>query len=580
MAGATNVEIYKDALIILSTASVVVPVVRHFKLSPVIAYLVSGFVLGPTGIVLLGPPDSLLKWVTISPDHVLNGIGELGVVFLLFLIGLELSIQRLVTMRRLVFGLGSAQILLSAIVITGFCFLIGLSPAAAVLIGLSLALSSTAIVIELLAQQQRLATGAGRTAFAVLLMQDLAVIPLIFLVSVLAGDSGMSVVEGLLTALAQASFAIFAVVGMGWLVLRPLFRHVTTSGSQELFVAATLLVIVASGLVTGVAGLSMALGAFVAGLMLAETEFRRAIQATIEPGKGLLLGVFFFTVGMSLDARTIIADPSIVLLGTLCVILVKSIIIVGLLIFFRMPLSVITEIVCLLASGGEFAFIVIGLANANGIISSDLSAIVFAITALSMLLIPILDIIAQKLIGSFRLNEKQEPALIASPNTHEMSTQAVIIGFGRVGQLLSEMLAQHDVSYLAIDNNPVNVKFGRKTGLPVYFGDAREEYFLRQAGIAKAHVVLITLNTPSLIDNIICSIRSINPDIVIISRARDNEHARRLYEKGTTHAVPETIEANLQLAKVSLIELGIQSDSVINSIDAKRNELNALLRGI
>ncbi len=579
MAGAAHVEVYKDALIVLSTAAVVVPVVRHFKLSPVIAYLVSGFLLGPTGIALLAPPDSFLKWVTISPDNVLGGIGELGVVFLLFLIGLELSIPRLVTMRRLVFGLGSAQIMISAVVITGFCWLVGLPPAASVLIGLSLALSSTAIVIELLAQQQRLATSTGRTAFAILLMQDLAVIPLIFLVSVLAGNTGMGVVEGLLTALAQAALALLAVVGIGWLVLRPLFRHVTASGSQELFVAATLLVIVASGFVTGVAGLSMALGAFVAGLLLAETEFRRAIQTTIEPGKGLLLGVFFFTVGMSLDVRTILADPGIVLLGTAGVILAKALIIAGLLILFRTPASSISEISCLLASGGEFAFIVIGLATASGIIDPGLSAIVFAITALSMLLIPGLDLIGQKLAGQLRSKEPMEPALLEAPSEHETPPRAIVIGFGRVGRLLSEMLDAHDVPHLAIDYSPANVTPWRKRGRPVYYGDARDEIFLREAGLKKAEAVLITINSPSTIDDVVQHILSVNPEIIVVSRARDAEHARRLYETGATHAVPETIEASLQLAEASLVELGIQDRIVIDSIHAKRDEFHEQLQG-
>ncbi|MEO1609299.1 MAG: cation:proton antiporter [Pseudomonadota bacterium] len=579
MAGATNVEHYKDALIILTTAAVMVPMARHFRLSPVIAYLVAGFVLGPSGIVLLAPPDSWFKWITIAPDNQLGFIGELGVVFLLFLIGLELSFQRLVTMRRLVFGLGNAQILLSAAVITSFCWLIGLPAAAAVLIGLSLALSSTAIVIELLSQQQRLATNTGRTAFSILLMQDLAVIPLIFLVSILAGNSDVGVIEGLLTALSQAALALLAVGGIGWLALRPLFRLVTASSSQELFVAATLLVIVASGLVTGVAGLSMALGAFVAGLLLAETEFRRSIQSAIEPVKGLLLGVFFFTVGMSLDTRTVLADPATVLLGTTGLIVAKALVITVLLMVFRITPSSISEIVGLLASGGEFTFIVIGMATVSGIIEPALSAVIFAITALSMLLIPVLDYIGQRIARQLRATRKSEPELLASPHGHETPPRAVIIGFGRVGRLLSEMLEAHNVPHLAMEHNPENVTAGRKRGRPVYYGDARDDNFLRESGITTADAVLVTINSPSLIEDVVQHVRTVNPSVLVVARARDAEHAKRLYELGATHAVPETIEASLQLAEASLVDLGVPTDHVIASINAKRDEIHEQLQG-
>ena len=307
-------------------------------------------------------------------------------MFLLFLIGLELSPQRLVTMRRLVFGLGSLQILISAVAIGGLCYALGVQLAPSVLIGLSLALSSTAIVIELLSQQQRLATVTGRTSFSILLMQDLVVVPLILLVTLLAGNAGVSVFEGVMTALVQAVFALVAVAGVGWLLLRPLFRHVAASASQELFVAATLLVIVASGLATAVAGLSMDLGAFVAGLLLAETEFRRTIQATVEPVKGLLPGVFFFTVGMNLDTRLVVSEPMQILLGTLGLIGLKALLLLPLLRAFSIAPSARAEVVLLLGSGGEFAFIVIGLALTAGVVAPDVAAIIFAITTLSMLL--------------------------------------------------------------------------------------------------------------------------------------------------------------------------------------------------
>ncbi|MEM7751226.1 MAG: cation:proton antiporter, partial [Pseudomonadota bacterium] len=470
MAGEPDVAVYRDALIVLTTAAVVVPIVRRLKFSPVIAYLAAGVILGPNGVALLAPGNEVLKWLTIPPDNNLEFAGELGVVFLLFLIGLELSFQRLVTMRRLVFGLGSLQILISAAAIGGICLALGVATAPAVLIGFSLALSSTAIVIELLSQQQRLATTAGRTSFSILLMQDLAVVPLFLLVTLLAGNTGVSVFEGVMTALVQAVLALVAVAGVGWLVLRPLFRNVAASESQELFVAATLLVIVASGLATAVAGLSMALGAFVAGLLLAETEFRRAIQATVEPVKGLLLGVFFFTVGMNLDTRLVVSEPSQILLGTIGLIGLKAFLLLPLLRAFKIAASANAEVALLLGSGGEFAFIIVGLAMTAGVIAPDLAAIIFAIATLSMLLIPLLDILGRAIAGHLQRREKLAPELLVQP-TVEMAPRALIIGFGRVGRLLSEMLEEHGVSHLAIEHNPSNVTPWRQRGRPVYYGD-------------------------------------------------------------------------------------------------------------
>ncbi|MEM9359165.1 MAG: cation:proton antiporter [Pseudomonadota bacterium] len=578
MAGEADVAVYRDALIVLTTAAVVVPIVRRLKFSPVIAYLAAGVILGPNGIALLSPGNEVLKWLTIPPDNNLEFAGELGVVFLLFLIGLELSFQRLVTMRRLVFGLGSLQILISAVAIGGICLALGVETAPAVLIGFSLALSSTAIVIELLSQQQRLATTTGRTSFSILLMQDLAVVPLFLLVTLLAGNAGVSVFEGVMTALVQAVLALVAVAGVGWLVLRPMFRNVAASESQELFVAATLLVIVASGLATAVAGLSMALGAFVAGLLLAETEFRRAIQATVEPVKGLLLGVFFFTVGMNLDTRLVVSEPSQILLGTIGLIGLKAFLLLPLLRTFNIASSANAEVALLLASGGEFAFIIVGLAMTAGVVAPDLAAIIFAIATLSMLLIPLLDILGRAIAGHLQRREQVAPELLVQP-TVEMAPRALIIGFGRVGRLLSEMLEEHGVSHLAIEHNPSNVTPWRQRGRPVYYGDARSDYFLRQSGLLQADAVLVTINAPSAVEDIVREVRKVNPNVVIVARARDAEHARKLYDLGATDAVPETIEASLQLAEASLVGLRIPTGLVIASIHGKRDELRHTLQG-
>jgi monovalent cation:H+ antiporter-2, CPA2 family len=348
MAASINLNAYSDALVVLGTAGVVVPMVRRWRLNPVLGYLGAGALLGPLGLGSLKQSVPFLYWITVVDVHNVAGIAELGVVFLLFLIGLELSYKRLLTVRRLVFGLGSLQVVLSAAVIGVALALMGHKPAAATIIGASLALSSTAIVLEVLASQQRLSSSTGRASFAVLLAQDLAVVPLLLLVSILGAGPGASVLAGLLLALGNAAVALGAVVILGRLLLRPLFRLVAAAASSELFVAATLFVIVASGVAAGLSRLSMALGAFVAGLLLAETEYEKAIQATIKPFKGLLLGVFFFTVGMTIDVREITREPLLLVASVVALITIKSLILTGLARLFQKPWHAAIEIGLLL----------------------------------------------------------------------------------------------------------------------------------------------------------------------------------------------------------------------------------------
>ncbi|HJZ43593.1 MAG TPA: monovalent cation:proton antiporter-2 (CPA2) family protein, partial [Hyphomicrobiaceae bacterium] len=336
MAGpALNLDAYSDALVVLGTAGIVVPIVRRWRVSPVLGYLAAGVILGPLGLGSFKSQVPFLHWVTVIDAKNVAEIAELGVVFLMFLIGMELSYERLLTMRRLVFGLGSLQVTLSAIVIGAIAALFGNGPEASIIIGLCLALSSTAIVIEVLSHQRRLTTTAGRTSFSILLFQDLAVVPILLLVSILGASQGGSLVTGVGLALLQAAVAIGLIVGIGRLLLRPLFRLVAAADAVELFVAATLFVVVGTAVLAGVAGLSMALGAFIAGLLLAETEFRKAIETTIEPFKGLLLGIFFFTVGMGVDLREVAREPVWLLASVVGLIAIKATLITGLARLFR-----------------------------------------------------------------------------------------------------------------------------------------------------------------------------------------------------------------------------------------------------
>ena len=356
-----NIDAYSDALVVLATAGIVVPLVRRWRLSAVLGYLGAGAILGPLGLGSFIDRVPWLYWVTVVDAKNVAGIAELGVVFLLFLIGLELSYQRLLTMRRLVFGLGSLQVILSTAVIGGVVALAGNKPAASIIFGACLALSSTAIVIEVLSNQHRLSTTTGRASFAVLLAQDLAVVPLLLFISIIGAGTNRLVWADLLLALGNAALVLGLIVVVGRLLLRPLFRLVASTGTSEVFVSATLFVIVGTGVAAGLAGLSMALGAFVAGLLLAETEFDKAIQSTIEPFKGLLLGIFFFTVGMNIDIRELAREPLWLLACVVGLIGIKSVLLIGLARLFRIPWHAAIEAGLLLGPGGEFAFVGLGL---------------------------------------------------------------------------------------------------------------------------------------------------------------------------------------------------------------------------
>ena len=371
-------------------------------LNPVLAYLSAGAILGPCGLGSLIANWPFLYWFTIVDTADVTGLAELGVVFLLFLVGLELSLKRLVTMRRLVFGLGGLQFTITALVLTAAAIAAGQTRTAATIIGMSLALSSTAIVLDLLAGQGRLATVTGRASFSVLLAQDLAVIPILVCVSVLSTGASGSVITDLGIALTKAAIAIGAVVLVGRFLLRPLFHLVTTARSAELFIAAALFVISGAGLAARVAGLSMALGAFVVALMLAETAYGKAIEAAVDPLKGLLLGVFFFTVGMKIDFREFVREPVWLPATVAGLIALKAIILIGLGRIFKLSWSAALETGLLLGPGGEFAFVGIGMSSEARLVPEPVVNFTVAATAVSMVATPLLAAAARRLMPAAR----------------------------------------------------------------------------------------------------------------------------------------------------------------------------------
>jgi CPA2 family monovalent cation:H+ antiporter-2 len=572
----SHMAAYSDALVVLGTAGVVIPLVRRSGLSPVLGYLSAGAVLGPLGLGSLTGVVPGLFWVTITDAQNVAGIAELGVVFLLFLIGLELSFSRLSAMRRLVLGLGGLQVLLTSAVIAVAALALSRSPSEAIVLGSSLSLSSTAIVLELLSNQERLTTGVGRASFSILLAQDLAVIPILLFISILAARSGGSVLASLATALLQAAAAIVVIVAFGRVLLRPLFRLVATARSTELFIAAVLFVIIADGVIAEQARLSMALGAFVAGLLLAETEYRKAIETTVAPFKGLLLGLFFFTVGMNVDFRELWREPLLLAEAVVGLIAVKALLLVVVAKLFRFPWPAAVEIGLLLSAGGEFAFVGIGLASSAGLIEPHLASFILAVTSITMALTPLLSFVGRQLAARLTPDKPLDPELTVRPAAGQ--SHAIVVGYGRVGKVVCELLREHRIPYIVADSDAMTVTRDRREGHDVYFGDATDPQFLEACGLAKAAGVIITIHSARQIDEVVAHVRALRPDVLIVSRARDADHARHLYALGATDAVPETIEASLQLSEAALVGLGVATGLAIATIHEKRDEIRRTLQ--
>jgi len=577
MTVAIDLHAYQEPILFLATAGIVVPVFHRLKISPVLGFLAAGALLGPYGLGRLIPSYPWVDWLTFTNPEGTSRLAEFGVVFLLFTIGIELSWQRLRILRRQVFGFGTLQVVLCALALGLFAFKAVSSITAAALIGIALALSSTAIVLPVLAEQKRLSSAAGRASFSALLFQDLAVAPILFTIAALDMRQPEATMLSFVTALFQAALALAIIVGLGRLVLRPFFQMVSATKSPELFMAACLLVVIVTSLIAAVSGLSMALGAFIAGILLSETEYRRAVDTTIQPFKGLLLGVFFVSVGMSLDVIKFLEAPVTILAVATFLIATKSVIIFWLGRPFGLSAPEAAETSLLLGPGGEFALVILGASMAAGLIPTEVGQNLLLVTTLTMVAIPFLARLGRRL---SRELERKRPvsAEAAVPPPPEEAGRVIVAGYGRVGQLVGDMLQRHKVPYLAIDMDPVRVAEERKAGKPVFFGDGAYAGFLRACGIEQARALVITLDTPSAIEAVVAAARQERPDITIVSRARDARHAAQLYELGVDDAVPETIEASLQLSEAVLSDIGVPMGLVIASIHERRDEFRTILK--
>ena len=565
---------YKDVVLFLATAGVVVPLFRRWKLSPILGFLGAGVVLGPHGLGSLVGRAPWLSALTIdNPDEVAQ-LAEFGVVFLLFMIGLELSWERLRALRRFVFGLGALQVALSLTITTGVALAVGQPLGAAAAIGAALALSSTAIVMPILTEQKRQHSLAGRTTFSVLLFQDLAVAPILVTLTLLGRRGAAPTLSpDLLLAFAPAVLGVLGLLVVGRLVLRPMLRSVARAKSEELFVAACLLVVIGAGLISALTGLSMALGAFIAGLLLAETEFRHEVEVTIEPVKGLLLGLFFVSIGISLDVPMLVARPLAVLGAAAGLTAVNGLVVFGLAKLFRLRTRAAAEAALLLAGAGEFAFVILGQAMDQRLVDRATGQALLVAATLSMVSIPFLAALGARIGG-----RKISPADL--PETHGETAAAprvLIAGYGRVGRLVGEMLRRHDIAWVAVEQDAKLTEAARRAGETIFYGDAARPDFLARCGLAEAPALVVTMDDPDGAEAIVAVARGMRPDLTIVARARDARHAQRLYDLGATDAVPETVEASLQLSEALLVEIGVPMGLVIASIHERRDEFRKAL---
>nr|WP_221320190.1 monovalent cation:proton antiporter-2 (CPA2) family protein [Chitinivorax tropicus] len=546
----------------MAVAVTIVPLFRKLGLGAVLGYLIAGVVIGPWGLKLIDNVEQVLH------------VSELGVILLLFVIGLELEPSRLWVLRRPVFGLGGAQVILSGLVLGGFAIWQGLTWKSALIVGLGLAMSSTAFVLQTLAERQELTARHGRDAFSILLFQDIAVIPLLALIPLLSpvrsGEGGLDWGDA-----ARAIGTVLGVIGAGHYLLRPAFRYVARSGAKELFTAAALLVVIGNAVLLQWAGLSMSLGAFLAGVMLADSEYRHELEANIDPFKGLLLGLFFIAVGMTANLGIMLAHPLKVLALTLGLIAAKTLVLLILARITGADRATAVKLGITLSQGGEFAFVLFSVATTEKIISTALNDTLVVAVTLSMLIAPFLFIAYDKLIAPWleRTTEREFDQI------EDHDKPVIIAGFGRFGQIVARILHMQHIPFTALDKSTQQVDFVRKFGNQIYYGDASRLELLEAAGTGKARLFVLAL------DDVDTSIKTAElmrrhfPHVPVYARARNRYHAYKLMDAGAKAIYRETFGSSLDMAQAVLGEMGLDEQKARQSVDTfEQADLDLLRR--
>ena len=551
-----------DALTILGAAGIVIPAFARLKISPVIGFILVGMIAGPYGLGAYTDRYPWLQNITINDARAIEPFAEFGIFLLLFAIGLELSFRRLMAMRRGVFGVGAAELIGGALLIGAGLMAMGNSLSAAVVLGLALAMSSTALVLPIAGTT----SPVGRAAFSMLLFEDLALVPLIFLFASLGGSGSIG---DLVEVLWKGALVIAAMLVAGRLLLPPLFAQAARTKSPELFLAVSLLTVILASLATSAVGLSPILGALIAGVLIAETEYHSEVEVVTAPLRGLALGVFLIAVGMSLDLPSLMNNwPQV--FAALALVLVAKVLVTGFLLWFAgSRLAVAAETALLMASPSETTLILLGTGAAAGVIRPEAASFWQVVTALGLTITPFLA-----KIGSFAGRRVDRDAAEAIEEG-AAAGKTVIFGFGRVGRMVADMLREHQRSYLAVESDIDSVLTARDEGYDVLFGDVSRTQLVERLNVDQADAVVLTMDDPVLVVRVARLLRAKYQALPIIARARDADHAARLYKAGVTDAVPEALEASLQLSEAVLVDIGLAMGPVIASIHEKRSQMRS-----
>lgn len=556
-----------DALVILGAAGIVIPAFARLRITPIIGFILVGLAVGPYGLGSWVHEHPWLYYFTITDQEAIKPFAEFGIILLLFSIGLELSFSRLWSLRKLVFGLGALELFGAGALIAGFLMAIGETTSGALGLGLALALSSTALVLPIAGTQ----TPVGRAALAMLLFEDIALVPIIFLLGALAPYAATHATGSFIDTVWQGTVVILAMLLFGKVALPRLFAQAARTKSPELFLAASLLVVIAASLATGAVGLSPIMGALLAGLLIAETEYHGEVEVITAPFKGLALGVFLITIGMGIDLR-VVWEQILPLTGAVIGVIVLKALVTGLLLrAFGKRRGTAIETGILMGSPSETTLIVLATAAQAGLIVAETAQFWQIVTAIGLTITPLLAKIGN--IFAARVEGREATRAAALEDTG--GSRAVIFGFGRVGRLVGEMLETHEQAYIGIDSDPAMAKAAREDGYPVLFGNVGNQTLLDKLRLDEAVALIITMDEKVLVSRLVRKLRRTYPDLPIIVRARDPGHAAELYRNGATHAVPETLESSLQLSEAVLVGMGIAMGPVIASIHEKRDEFRA-----
>lgn len=560
----------KDLLVFLIAAGILVPAMRWLKIPTIIAFMLAGVALGPYALGHFSQDYAILTFFSISEPEAALPFAELGVLFLLFLLGVEFSFQRLWALRKVVLGTGGIQTLVSASAIALAGWALGLELAAAMILGLALALSSTAIVMQLMVEQKRAAHPVGRTALGVLLFQDMMVAPILIFAGFVGLNSDANLGGVLVNALIRGLIAVAIIWAIGNFLLGRVFRLAAAAGGRDFLMALILLTVVGAAAITYSAGLSVALGAFLAGLLLGETEFKHQTEVDLEPFKGLLLGIFFMTVGMGLDLPAIAGQLHLILAVLAGLIVVKFAIAYLACRLFAGGHGIALEAALLLAPAGEFAFVVLTAAQTGNALTREVATFAAAVAGLSMMLTPLLGQLGRRLAA--KQDKAPEATEMKLTGPSEMKNHVVLAGYGRVGQAVARILQEEDVTVLALDRDPEKIRQAREDGVTAFVGDAARPEILKLTGIEHAEQFIVTVDDPGRAEAMVQCARSLHSEMLILARAHDGEHAAVLVRAGAAQVVPEAVESGLQMAGMALEGFGYDTETVRDILAVVRDE--------